>query len=223
MLRNKITVTVTQIDSERPERYPAPMARLARIVVPVRILLVLVATFFSVLPLSGKAGTASVLETLKQPGIHAIMRHALAPGTGDPAAFQIGDCSTQRNLDERGREQARSLGRALKTAGIVFDRVLTSQWCRCRETADVLEFGKPIDFPGLNSFYQNRSTADAQTEEVREFLRSLSESETVLLVTHQVNITALTGRSVSSGEVFLVRTGPDGNVRVIAAFLIPAI
>lgn len=165
---------------------------------------------------------ATVLSMLKQPGVHAIMRHALAPGTGDPGEFRLDDCTTQRNLDDRGREQARAIGEALKGHGIVFDRILTSQWCRCRETAALLGLGTPDDFPGLNSFFQDRSTADAQTEAVRALLTALPQGERALLVTHQVNITALTGRGVSSGEVFLIKTGPDGKVRVIGEFLVPA-
>ncbi|NNF77037.1 MAG: histidine phosphatase family protein [Rhizobiales bacterium] len=149
------------------------------------------------------------------------MRHALAPGGGDPADFQLNACSTQRNLNDRGREQARSVGRAFKAAGIVFTQVLTSQWCRCRETAALLDLGAPSDFPGLNSFFQDRSTADAQTEEVKALLKSMPQSEKVMLVTHQVNITALTGQGVSSGEVFLIKLGPDGKVEVIGEFLIP--
>ena len=164
--------------------------------------------------------TEDVKKLLKQPGVHAIMRHALAPGTGDPANFRLNDCATQRNLDDRGREQARAIGGALRDKGIAFDRVLTSQWCRCRDTAALLNLGDPTDFPALNSFFEDRSTAGQQTQEVTAFLSTLEESETVFLVTHQVNITALTGRFVSSGEVFLIRLSEDGKVDVVGDFLI---
>ncbi len=96
------------------------------------------------LPATG-ALPADPSEELRQafeaPGTVAIMRHAIAPGTGDPSGFDIGDCSTQRNLDDRGRKQARKVGQAFRAAGIAVDRVLTSQWCRCRETARLLELG----------------------------------------------------------------------------------
>jgi phosphohistidine phosphatase SixA len=167
-----------------------------------------------------RADTAAALEALKRPGVHAIMRHALAPGTGDPAAFRLDDCRTQRNLDSRGRSQARAIGQVLRDAGVVFDRILTSQWCRCRETADLVDLGMPVDFPALNSFFRDRSSADEQTEEVRAFLGSLPESERALLVTHQVNITALTGRGIASGEIFLLEINEAGKVEVVGEFLI---
>ncbi|MEL6736211.1 MAG: histidine phosphatase family protein [Pseudomonadota bacterium] len=148
------------------------------------------------------------------------MRHALAPGTGDPSSFALTDCSTQRNLDGRGRAQASSIGKALSEAGMSFDRVLTSQWCRCRETASLLNLGAPEDLPPLNSFFQDRSTRDAQTEDVRKFLAGLGDGERVMLVTHQVNITALTGRGVSSGEVFFIRVNDKGGVDVLGEWLV---
>jgi len=157
---------------------------------------------------------------LKQPGVHAIMRHALAPGTGDPADFRLDDCDTQRNLDARGRQQARAIGQALRDAGIRFDRVLTSQWCRCRETATLLQLGPPEDFATLNSFFADRSTQGRQTDELRAFLASLPDTQKVMLVTHQVNITALTGRGVGSGEVFLIKHNADGTITVVDTFLI---
>ena len=83
------------------------------------------------------------------------MRHALAPGFGDPDRFELGDCSTQRNLDTNGRNQAQLIGRELLTSGIHFSEILSSEWCRCRETASLLNMGKWSVFSGLNSFFQN--------------------------------------------------------------------
>jgi len=97
---------------------------------------------------------------------------------------------------------------------------LTSQWCRCRETANLLNLGAPQDLPALNSFFQDRSTRDAQTKDVREFLATLGDDERVMLVTHQVNITALTGRGVSSGEVFFIRVNDEGGVDVLGEWLL---
>lgn len=171
--------------------------------------------------LAAFAGPAVAFESLKEPGRVAIMRHALAPGTGDPAGFRLDDCVTQRNLDERGRRQAREIGAALRSAGVVFDRVLTSQWCRCRETAALLGFGEPEDAPFLNSFFADRSTRDEQTAALRAFLAALDPGETVMLVTHQVNITALTGRGVGSGEVFVLAPGADGGVEVVEEIRAP--
>ena len=157
---------------------------------------------------------------LTQPGIVAIMRHALAPGTGDPAKFALDDCTTQRNLDARGREQARKIGAAIRAAGVTIDRVLTSQWCRSRDTARFLDLGPVEDLLALNSFLRNRAQADPQTAELRQFLLGLPPGETVFLVTHQVNITAFTGRGVASGEVFLLEIGRDGAVFVVDEIMI---
>lgn len=156
-------------------------------------------------------------DALSEPGAIAIMRHALAPGTGDPSNFTIGDCSTQRNLDDRGRAQAKSIGEAMRDRGIGFDVVLTSQWCRTRETAEYLDLGPIVEAPPLNSFFGDFSTRDRQTAETRELI-SQTEGR-LMLVTHQVNISALTGRSTRSGEVLVIRA-TDAGVEVLGSILI---
>lgn len=180
--------------------------------------------FLILLALSATAGAARADEAawaaLAEPGAVAIVRHAIAPGFGDPANFRIGDCSTQRNLDREGRAQARAIGAAIRERGIVFDRVLTSQWCRCRETAALMDLGEPADFPALNSFFRDRSGADAQTADLRRLIAGHDGPGRLLLVTHQVNITALTGRGVSSGELFVLEMAEDGAVSVAGEILI---
>lgn len=126
------------------------------------------------------------------------MRHALAPGFGDPDDFQVGDCTTQRNLSEEGRAQARAIGEKLKSQGYAFDRVLSSQWCRCLETATLLGLGEVSEFAGLNSFFQQHADRETTLALLRQALSQIGD-ERVLMVTHQVVITAITGRSVSSG------------------------
>ena len=157
---------------------------------------------------------------LSQTGIAAIVRHAHAPGTGDPANFSLDDCATQRNLDARGKEQARKIGAAIRAGGAVVDRVLTSQWCRCRDTARLLDLAPVEDLPALNSFFRTPSRAGRQTAELRQFLSGLPPGETVVLVTHYVNIRALTGRAVASGEVLLLEIGRNGTVSAIDEILI---
>ena len=157
---------------------------------------------------------------LLEPGIVAIMRHALAPGSGDSASFTLDDCATQRNLDARGREQAREIGKAIRAAGVTIDRVLTSQWCRCRDTAKLLNLGPVKELPALNSFFRNPASADPQTADLRRYLLSLPPGETVILVTHYVNIRALTGRAVASGKVVLLKIGSDRTVSVVDEILI---
>ena len=163
---------------------------------------------------------AEALQRLTEPRSHAILRHAIAPGTGDPANFALGDCTTQRNLDDRGRAQARAIGAAFRNAGITVDHVLTSQWCRSAETARLLDIGAVVEEPALNSFFADRSTREAQTRATRELLAALPAGETAVLVSHQVNITALTGVYPRSGEVVLLRVGGDGTLEVVGRFLV---
>lgn len=152
--------------------------------------------------------SANDWEALEQPGAIAIMRHALAPGTSDPRDFTLGDCSTQRNLDDRGRAQARAIGAAFRERGIAFDTVYTSQWCRCRETAELLDVGPVKDAPALNSFFQDFSEEDARTAAARALIDETGGQR--MLVTHQVNISALTGRTTRSGEVLIIRMTQSG-------------
>jgi phosphohistidine phosphatase SixA len=156
-------------------------------------------------------------DALRQPGAIAIMRHALAPGTGDPARFALEDCSTQRNLDQRGREQAVAIGDALRAEGMMFDTVLTSQWCRTRETAALLGYGPPQDAPSLNSFFGRTERRAAQTRDTIAMLQTLQGRG--MLVTHQVNITALTGRGTQSGEIVVFRL-TDTGVELLGSILI---
>jgi phosphohistidine phosphatase SixA len=153
---------------------------------------------------------ADPMAAAGSPGAVLLMRHATAPGTGDPPDIRLGDCSTQRNLSDVGREEARSVGDRLRTAEIGFDRILTSQWCRTTETAELLDLGPVTPFPPANSFFSDRSIADRQTAELLEYLNSLPEDERVLVVTHQVNITALTGIAPRSGEIVITRRTGDG-------------
>lgn len=160
--------------------------------------------------LSPVAALAAGPELLKREGVVALMRHALAPGTGDPAGFRLGDCATQRNLDARGREQARRTGEVMRAAGVDFDAVWSSAWCRARETAQLMEMGRVEERPALNSFYAGRGDRDAQTAVMRALIAELPADARLLIVTHQVNITALTGLSVGSGEIIVTRRTPDG-------------
>lgn len=156
------------------------------------------------------AGSAEGLDLLKRDGVVALMRHALAPGTGDPAEFRLGDCATQRNLDARGRAQARRTGDVLRAAGVEFDAVWTSEWCRTRDTALLMDMGRVEEKPALNSFYAGRGDAAAQTAATRDLIARMPTGTRLLIVTHQVNITALTGLGVGSGEIIVTRRTPGG-------------
>ena len=154
---------------------------------------------------------------LDRPGAFAIMRHALAPGTGDPAGFTLEDCSTQRNLDDRGRAQALAIGAAFRARGVQFDAVLSSQWCRCQETASLLELGEVTPAPVFNSFFRDFDQRAVRTAGALELLETRGGRP--IVVTHQVNISALTGRGTRSGEVLVVRRNGDG-LEVLGSILI---
>ncbi|EMP57273.1 phosphoglycerate mutase family protein [Marinobacter santoriniensis NKSG1] len=145
-------------------------------------------------------GNAVAWQALRDGEAILILRHALAPGTGDPANFTLNDCSTQRNLNETGREQARSWKPFLAEHGIEEARVYTSQWCRTRDTAMEMEVGSVSDMPSLNSFFQNRGDRLAQTRATIAQVNALGPGLPVVLVSHQVNITALAGIYPSSNE-----------------------
>lgn len=155
-------------------------------------------------------------KALGAPGHVVLMRHAEAPGFGDPPTLRIGDCATQRNLDDTGRAQARAIGMKLEQRGIGFDRVLSSQWCRCLETAELVSRRTPEELASLNSFFGDRSLAPARVAALQDFLKGLEQGERVLMVTHQVVIQALAGTSTASGEMVVVRIGDGGKVQLVA-------
>lgn len=144
-----------------------------------------------------------------------LMRHAQAPGTGDPEGFRLGDCSTQRNLSEAGRTDARTVGALIRANGIPAARVYSSQWCRCLETARLLALGPVTEQPLLNSFFDNRGDGDRQTRGLRDWLTRQVDGAPMILVTHQVNITALTGIFPASGELILIARPDGGRIKVL--------
>jgi len=148
----------------------------------------------------------------------ALLRHATAPGSGDPHGFRIGDCSTQRNLSQEGRQQARRVGEFFRKKGVKEASIYSSQWCRCLETATLLNLGQVNQLPSLNSFFQNSLTEKSQTKEISQFIVSLPAGKPSIMVTHQVNITALTGIVPGSGEIILFRFNKVNSGEVIGRF-----
>lgn len=155
-----------------------------------------------------------------EPGYVVMMRHALAPGTGDPTFFRLGDCSTQRNLSALGRSQAVQIGKACRRLKIRITRVLSSQWCRCKDTARLMNLGSVESFPALNSFFNASSREAKQTAEVRRFIVNNRNTQgVIIMVTHQVNITGLTGIMPQSGESVVLRANEQGQVEVVGRLL----
>ena len=133
------------------------------------------------------------------------MRHALAPGFGDPANFALDDCNTQRNLDSVGRQQALAIGAELRRSKTFFTEVLSSEWCRCKETTELINLQEWTTFSGLNSFFQNFAEKEVVLQRMDQKLNEL-ESGVTLMVTHQVVISAITGQSIASGELVAFNT-----------------
>ncbi len=146
-----------------------------------------------------------------------IMRHALAPGTGDPDEFSLGDCSTQRNLSDQGREQAQRIGDQFRARGIAAADVFTSQWCRCRDTAEELQLGTVTELPPINSFFRDRSRAGQQTAQLIQWLKARESAQPLILVTHMVNIYALTDTVVASGEFIVFKLSDDDTVALLGS------
>lgn len=162
-----------------------------------------------------------VLNGLQSGQYVILLRHALAPGFGDPDYFDINDCSTQRNLSEQGRQQAQRIGKLLKTNGIQQAAVYSSQWCRCLETARLLGFGEVSELPIINSFFQRTELKAQQTQDLKNWLiernsiDSKKPTPTSILVTHQVNITALSDIFPRSGELVIIDIDRSGSVSVV--------
>lgn len=162
------------------------------------------------------ASAADGWTELAKPGAIVLFRHANAPGVGDPPGFRAGDCASQRNLDQRGREEARRIGELFRSRQVAVGSVLTSSWCRARETAS-LAFGSiPREEPAFNSFFRLSGEArDRQTAQARAILSAWRGPGALVVVTHQVNISALTGASAVSGEGVVVRRAADGSFKVV--------
>lgn len=159
---------------------------------------------------------AEAWDALRQGQAILMLRHALAPGTGDPANFDINDCSTQRNLNDTGRGQARAWKPFLADHGIAEARVFSSQWCRCMDTARGMNMGEVTEWPSLNSFFGNRGDGPAQTRKTIALVNQLEAGAPVILVSHQVNTTALTGVFPSSNEGVIVALPLSDDPRVLA-------
>ena len=132
------------------------------------------------------------------------IRHAVAPGTADPKNFNINDCSTQRNLSEEGRAQSKKIGKFFKNENIKIDKVLSSEWCRCKETAKIA-FGNFETFTALNSFYEDKFAKNKpkQIKDIRKFINNWKSDYNLIIVTHFVVISELLNRGTSSGEMII--------------------
>ena len=155
-----------------------------------------------------------VIESLKEGGKLIFIRHALAPGSGDPENFELKNCYTQRNLNEIGIQQSKKIGLIFKKNEIKIDNIYSSEWCRCKDTAKYA-FDDFETFDALNSFYDIRFAAneDKQIKDFYEFIDSIDSKNNIVFVTHYVVIGAILNIGTSSGEIVVT----DKNLNIIGS------
>ena len=158
-----------------------------------------------------------VLEYLKKGNNLIFIRHAYAPGSGDPDNFDIYDCSTQRNLSKTGREQAKKIGKFFHENQIPIDKVISSEWCRCKETAKIaFKRFETKDF--LNSFFSEKFSKNRtkQIEDLNKYIDRWDSSKNLVLVTHYVLITEVLNYAPSSGEIVIsdIKFKKIGNIEI---------
>ena len=153
----------------------------------------------------------TVVSLLKEEGKIIFIRHSIAPGGGDPENFSLKDCSTQRNLSKKGIEQSKQIGEFFKKNKVIISKVLSSQWCRCKDTA-FHAFGKYEEFFALNSTFQIKFSGNSkkQAEALKSFVKKWDGKGNIIFVTHYVIILKHTNYAPSSGE--LVITDKNFNV-----------
>ena len=158
-----------------------------------------------------------VLVNLKKGGNLIFIRHAYAPGGGDPDNFDLNDCSTQRNLSEAGREQAKKIGKFFDENQIPIDKVISSEWCRCKETAEIaFKIFETKDF--LNSFFSKKFYKNRikQIKDLNEYINKWDSSKNLVLVTHYVLIAEVLNYAPSSGEIVIsdIKLKKIGNIEI---------
>jgi len=138
------------------------------------------------------------------------IRHALAPGGGDPENFKISDCSTQRNLNNEGISQSKLIGEFFVKNKIQIDQVLSSEWCRCKDTAKYA-FKNFKTFNALNSFFSSKfaQNEDKQIKDLKNFIQNWKSEKNLVLVTHYVVISSMLNMAVGSGEIVITNNDYD--------------
>ena len=159
------------------------------------------------------ANEQKIIQDLKEGGKLILIRHSEAPGTGDPENFNLNDCKTQRNLSADGIEQAKRLGDFFRKNNISFEKVYSSEYCRCKDTARNA-FINFETFPGLNSTFADASKTPAYIKKTKEFIEKLDKSKNYIFVAHHTTIEGLVNKFANSGEMIIV----DRSYKVISTF-----
>ena len=176
---------------------------------------IVIVFFIGILNINNSAfSDDKILKSLKEGKKLIFIRHAIAPGNGDPNNFDINDCSTQRNLDEKGIEESEKIGLFFKNNKIKIDKVLSSQWCRCKDTAKYA-FKNFETFNALNSFYDEKFAANEakQIKDLKNYIKNWNDDKNLVLVTHFVVISSILNTGSSSGEIII----SDKNLNIIGS------
>ena len=155
-----------------------------------------------------------LIDQLDDGGKLIFIRHAYAPGSGDPNNFNLDDCSTQRNLSKEGRKQAEYIGEFFRNNKIKIEKVLSSEWCRCKETAQIA-FKNFSSNSFLNSFYSSKfaKNKNMQIEALIEYIKKFESDKNLILVTHYILISEVLNYGTSSGEIVV----SDKNFNIIGS------
>ena len=183
-------------------------------------LLIILLGFWAAADIAG-AGEAAAWTALHAGRHVALMRHTDAPGgAGDPPGFRLDDCATQRNLSARGRADALRIGARLRAEGIAVERILSSPWCRCMDTATLLQLGPVEAEPTFGNVVVLSDQRATLTAGARAVIDQWTGSGILLVVTHGANIFALTGISPASGEIVVVRSGSGGSSEPVGRLIL---
>ena len=185
-----------------------------------RTLAILLLTLLGALPATASEEAAWV--ALQGDGHVALMRHADAPGVGDPPGWRLDDCSTQRNLSVKGRADAVAVGVRLRTQGARLGRVVSSPWCRCVDTATLMDVGSVAIEPTFSNAVMLSDRRDALAQGARAVILAWKGPGTLLIVTHGANIQALIGYNPAAGEIVVVAPQAGGVLREIGRLPVPA-
>jgi phosphohistidine phosphatase SixA len=165
----------------------------------IKIILFLLISFNTSLKANSENNVQNILS---EGGKLIFIRHAYAPGGGDPDNFDISNCTSQRNLNEEGIEQAKKIGNFFLEKNIIIDKILSSEWCRCKQTAKYA-FNKYETKSFLNSFFSQKfaDNKEKQIKELKEYIKKWNGKSNLIFVTHYVVILETLNISVSSGEI----------------------
>ena len=176
---------------------------------------IIIIFFIGILNINNNAfSDDKILKSLKEGKKLVFIRHAIAPGNGDPNNFDINDCSTQRNLDENGIEESKKIGLFFKNNKIKIDKVLSSEWCRCKDTAKYA-FKNFETFDALNSFYDEKFAENEtkQIKDLKNYIKNWNSDKNLILITHFVVISSILNTGSSSGEIII----SDKNFNIIGS------